>query len=521
MRKNPILGGCLTVFGVWFTWMRFLIPQGNLLGDGGDTKFNLYALEHVYLFVRGRESLWNESFYWPVKGVAAFSEIHLGSSFFYVIPRLLGLGQIDSMTFWLAAGVSLSALSAYCMALVLRVNWLPAMMAGLIYGSALPLTAQAGHAQLMHRWAAPWVILAALPLSTTKVGLQCRVMMAVLGLSLQFLCSPVLAIGTMLVAFFVAVFSYVLGLKMEAIDDKYWIRIRKWLFCGALISGLVAFYVALMYAHFKSNYGITRLPEEILDYSPSLQALILADHSNFWGLPSRQVPIMGGRHEMQMFLGAVSLSMLFYCIRCRGHLRKLVSVLLLSIVLVFVLVMRIDGSSFYVLLSHVPGFDSVRTPVRFWLICLFPIGIMCALGLNEVGDVFGIGRRFVRSLILVLLIFELSNVDILGISRDEFTKPTEKMVEVVKQELGKRKLTEIDAFLYVRTDASYNYSDLDAMIAARDLGVPTVNGYSGFAPFGNEVVKSCADAESLFSKIEKVYPKFDSSRILIVGETCS
>jgi hypothetical protein len=501
--------------------MRFLIPQGPLLGDGGDTKFNLYALEHVYLFVRGRESLWNESFYWPVKGVAAFSEIHLGSSFFYVIPRLLGLGQIDSMTFWLAAGVSLSALSAYCMALVLRVNWMPAMMAGLIYGSALPLTAQAGHAQLMHRWAAPWVILAALPLSTTKFGLQCRVMMAILGLSLQFLCSPVLAIGTMLVAFFVLVLSYALRLKMEAIDNTYWIQIRKWLFCGALISGLVALYVAVMYAHFKSNYGITRLPEEILDYSPSLQALILADHSHFWGLPSRQVPITGGRHEMQMFLGVVSVSMMFYSIRCRGHLKKLVSVLLLSIVLIFVLVMRIDGSSFYVLLSHVPGFDSVRTPVRFWLICLFPIGIMCALGLNEVGDVFGIGRRLVRSLILVLLVFELSNVDILGISRDEFTKPTQVMIEEVKQELEKRKSTEIDAFLYVRTDVSYNYSDLDAMITARDLGVPTVNGYSGFAPFGNEVVKSCADAESLFSKIEKVYPKFDSNRILIVGAACS
>ena len=95
------------------------------------------------------------------------------------------------------------------------------------------------------------------------------------------------------------------------------------------------------------------------------------------------------------------------------------------------------------------------------------------------------------------------------------------MIEVVKQELEKRKLTEIDAFLYVQTDDRYNYSDLDAMIAARDLGIPTVNGYSGFAPFGNEVVKSCRDAEFLFSKIEKVYSKFDSSRILIVGATCS
>ena len=520
MRKNPILGGCLTVFGVWFTWMRFLIPQGNLLGDGGDTKFNLYALEHVYLFVRGRESLWNENFYWPVKGVAAFSEIHLGSSFFYVIPRLLGLGQIDSMTFWLAAGVSLSALSAYCMALVLRVNWMPAMMAGLIYGSALPLTAQAGHAQLMHRWAAPWVILAALPLSSTKVGLQCRLLIAILGLSLQFLCSPVLAIGTMIIALFVAVLSYGLGLKIEAIDDNHWIRLRKWVFCGALISGLVALYVAIMYAYFKSDYGITRSAEEILDYSPSLQALVLADHSHFWGLPSRQIPISGGRHEMQMFLGVVSLSMLFYGIRCRGQSRKLVTVLLLSIVLVFVLMMRIDGSSFYILLSHIPGFDSVRTPVRFWLISLFPIGIICALGLNQVGDFFGNGKRLIRPFILVLLIIELSSVDILSISRDEFTKPTEKMVEDVKQELESKKANEIDAFLYVRTNASYNYSDLDAMIAARDLGIPTVNGYSGFAPFGGDVVRSCKDAESLFSKIEKVYPKFDSTRILIVGAVC-
>ena len=395
------------------------------------------------------------------------------------------------------------------------------MVAGLIYGSALPLTAQAGHAQLMHRWAAPWVILAALPLSSTKVGLQCRMLMVVLGLSLQFLCSPVLAIGTMLVSFFVAVLSYALGLKMEAIDEIYWIRLRKWLFCGALLSGLLAFYVAFMYAHFKSNFGITRLSEEILDYSPSLQALVLADHSHLWGIPSRQVPIAGGRHEMQMFLGIVSLSLLFFSTRSREYLQKLVTALLLSIVLMFVLMMRINGSSFYVLLAHIPGFDSVRTPVRFWLICLFPIGIMCALGLNEVRNIFGIGKRLVQPLVLALLIFELSSVDVLSISRDEFTKPTEIMVEEVKQELQKKHPTEFDAFLYVRTNPSYNYSDLDAMMAARDLGVTTVNGYSGFAPFGGEVVKSCEDAETLYSKIKRVYPKFDSTRILIVGAVCS
>jgi hypothetical protein len=59
------------------------------------------------------------------------------------------------------------------------------------------------------------------------------------------------------------------------------------------------------------------------------------------------------------------------------------------------------------------------------------------------------------------------------------------------------------------------------MMAARDLGVTTVNGYSGFAPFGGEVVKSCEDAETLYSKIKRVYPKFDSTRILIVGAVCS
>jgi hypothetical protein len=142
------------------------------------------------------------------------------------------------------------------------------------------------------------------------------------------------------------------------------------------------------------------------------------------------------------------------------------------------------------------------------------------LGLNEVGNIFRIRRRLVRPVILALLIFELSNVDILGISRDEFTNPTQVMIEEVKQEIEKSKLSKIDAFLYVRTDASYNYSDLDAMMAARDLGVNTVNGYSGFAPFGGEVVKTCEDAETLFSKIKRVYPNFESSRILFVGATC-
>ena len=47
-------------------WARVLPPFGQLPGDIGDTRFNMYALEHSYQWLIGNSSLWNMPMFWPL-----------------------------------------------------------------------------------------------------------------------------------------------------------------------------------------------------------------------------------------------------------------------------------------------------------------------------------------------------------------------------------------------------------------------------------------------------------------------
>ena len=103
MRSGRASAWIATMVAVLYVvWARVLPPFGQLPGDIGDTRFNMYALEHSYQWLIGNSSLWNMPMFWPLNVTSAFSEMHLGSVVFYSIPRLLGLEQYEAMQVWFA-----------------------------------------------------------------------------------------------------------------------------------------------------------------------------------------------------------------------------------------------------------------------------------------------------------------------------------------------------------------------------------------------------------------------------------
>ena len=62
--------------------------------------------------------------------------------------------------------------------------------------------------------------------------------------------------------------------------------------------------------------------------------------------------------------------------------------------------------------------------------------------------------------------------------------------------------------------------DLDAMFASLKIGIPTLNGYSGFLPFGRYRVTNCDDVSKLFAEILEIEPDTDLSRVALIGGEC-
>lgn len=57
---------------VYVVWARVLPPFGQLQGDIGDIRSNMYALEHSYQWIIGNSSLWNMQMFWLLNATSAF-----------------------------------------------------------------------------------------------------------------------------------------------------------------------------------------------------------------------------------------------------------------------------------------------------------------------------------------------------------------------------------------------------------------------------------------------------------------
>lgn len=506
---------------VYAVWARVLPPFGQLPGDIGDTRFNMYALEHSYQWLIGNSSLWNMQMFWPLTGTSAFSDMHLGSLIFYSVPRLLGLERYEAMQVWFASGLYLTLFSAYFAARWMRYSAAASALVAIVFTCALPITAQAGHAQLVHRWAAPWAIAAVIGLSRSVLMRRSHLFVFALSISLQFLLSPGTAIATIYVSIFIWAASVWLSTSVkdfrEVRTDK-----RQFLMTVSGIFVIAIFtYVALRYSQFKNVYGITREKLEVWEFSPTLNSLFLADHSHVWNRYSYRLVIDSGRSETQLFVGLALIAFLVIGISGVRSKKDVRLSLLIGSVLVFITTIRVGDSSVFIYLANTPGFDSVRTPGRFMLILLFPIGLVAASGFDAL---IASRHKLFQIMAIILFVFmvrEYSNIDLMRISKSELNAPTEQMVERVSERIDSANRDQFDAF-FVLDDAEHNrfMLDLDAISASQILHIPTLNGYSGFIPFGYENVTTCEDLNRMFVEIHKLKPEANLSRIAIIGGDC-
>jgi hypothetical protein len=509
----------------------FQLGQFRMLpGDVGDSRLCNYFLENIFLYFVGKSpSLINLSFFYPYPYVLGFSENLFGSFPVYLLGRLI-TGEADlAFQFWYLCSYLVNYAAAYYSLRKLDLRPISAMIGALIFAFALPISAQTSHVQLSYRFGVPLAIAALIMFIQTG---RWRELLATGGwFVLQFYCS--IYIGFFLLLMLVAItvmglLTTLYGSNLKVITQKYLDSWRGQTFREKTFFVLTyVFFIFLMalllfpYLKVGEIYGAKRQAAEIFSMLPQPGSYLLMDESYIWKSVSQMISDIPMRHEHQMFVGFIPLllaifGMFYGLIILRSQKFFIISGSLLILV---VLTLNLHGWSMWGYLVNLPLFSAIRAVTRIILVFLFPISYLAAL-------VFDRQFKYCRTIAciaILLLISEFSLIRVNSSSIIEWRQRVAVAMQQVPQPLDSRSIL----FFGQKGGAVNIIEEIDFMWASLNLGVPTLNGYSGLVPpgYGTNYGVNCdeiprrIDAYIQFMKPHGSIAVFEdlSSRIVPVG----
>jgi hypothetical protein len=473
-------------------------------GDIGDARFNAMVLEHYYRFVTGYNAgFWNPDFYYPFKGVLAFSENYLGSAAAYVLPRLVGLSREHAFDVWFVVGTLLNFASALYALRRLALSTTAAALGAFFFAFALPVPAQDGHAQLVYRFAAPLATLALWQMFERRRLVDfARLAFFTVW---QFYCSVYL--GVFLV-YLLAALTLALLIARRPFEWPQWRAnlaaeplSTKAAAGGVLLLSVVALaYLGGHYFAIARAYSLEdwRPLAVITPMLPRVGSYLIADYSPLLGWLARGISVPM-RWEHQMFIGFGAMVLILTAAaadwRRRAAVSGLTRPILFALVLLAVGTLWIGHLSLYYLIAWLPGIKAIRGVSRIIFIMLVPMSVLVALGADAVWRRFG---RNVRVAVPVLagLAALVAIEPLTVIKRTTPIAEWQARLDAVKARLPPTMRS--DSILLVRTSSPVTdeqiFAELDAMLVGQDLGYPVLNGYSAFVPPGYRL-RPCASAK--------------------------
>src|SRR5262245_51016390 len=115
----------------------FLSGFDLILGDYGDTRFNLAVLEHAYRFATGQDSWRAFNFFYPVPVALGYSDALFLLAAPYVVARLVGLSAFNALQATLIAATSIAFFATlFFLRGLLRLGWLPALTGAAVFAGS-------------------------------------------------------------------------------------------------------------------------------------------------------------------------------------------------------------------------------------------------------------------------------------------------------------------------------------------------------------------------------------------------
>jgi len=463
----------------------------NLPGDLGDTRFNLFILEHCFQYFTGSvDEFWNAGFMYPEAEVISLSDNLLGSAPIYALFRLLGYDIFTAFQGWAITLALLNYIAAFLLIQYLSKKTWFAGIAAFIFAFSIGLAAQMNHAQTFPRFAIPLVFLFLL---LWKDRLNWKwFFLAALSLTYTFYCGIYLGFTAFVPFAIIFIFTVIKNRK------KLYLSILKWRTAvgyglSVVLSSVFLFKLFAPYmrrAQSTTLHSYSQIKESIptpLSYisahpgtlvHDSIENLIGESQTGYWD-----------HWLFPGWFGIIGILMMFTVFFWRKKMKLTpffkpqTTLLLIAGAITFLVFLRIGDYSLYYFLQLLPGYGAMRSMTRIINIELLFFGIGTAMALSLATS------RIKRQRYLVfLIVLPLLYLDNYIAPTHTNTTPKKIMQERHKQLIEKMDHIPKGSVVAYEPDLEklnhpIDHYQLDAMLAAQAVGLKSINGYSARAAY--------------------------------------
>ena len=483
------------IFFVAFVFgpLRQLEFLSKMPGDIVDARLNNYFLENIFQYLSGHAaSLINLSFFYPYPYVSGFSDNLFGAAPIYILARLFSFTPEQSFQFWFIMGYGANFIAALCALRLFGQSREASALGALLFTFGLPASAQMGHAQLQYRFG---LALAIAYFHQFLVGLSWRSLVySAFWLFWQFLCSiylgffAALFMGSMVVFFGLCASLDRNGSLSPSIVVSKFIGSFVALKCASkiklLIVSLALFIVllALFYPYLKVTalYHFSRSWAEVSAMLPRMGSYLLADHALLWAGICEKIKGVPIRWEQQLFIGFVPIIIIFAALL---NMKKAFSPqapvfwVSASLAALVAITLDVNDESLWRLVFALPLFSAIRAVSRIILLFLFPVSLFVAVSVDFLIKIKTCSKKYLLTLISIPMLIEVSAVSATtSVKSDWLSRLNKQEVRLPKN------ISEHSILFFSQKSTSFESEELDAMLVAQRISLPTINGYSGALP---------------------------------------
>ncbi len=506
-KKNRL--GLFAFFSGLFLGLYFISFQvvgyslSHFPGDLGDGRLNLYFLEHAYKFFTGQvESLWDAPFIYPETNVLAFSDNLLGSAPLYALFRLFNIDTFTSYQLWFLVITILNYTASYFLLKQLFHNKYAAVLGAMIFTFSIALQSQMTHAQTFPRFAIPLVFLMLVKFkrnfnpSFFFLALLLLVYQIYCGIYLGFM----LAIAVIIFLIILVLFNFN-SLKKQLKKSKWGIKIA-----GSIIINLILL-VPLMLPYMERARS-TNLDHywQIFENIPTIKSHFFSQSGSLlWDFLSKTATNYPSWWNHQIFAGAIAticfllfVGIFFYEILFKKNYYKLknntIFYLAITAIITMLFYLRFGNFSAYIFIYFLPGFSAIRAIPRIINIELLFFAIATAY-------VFSTIMKKNNWLFFAVFLFFAGLLITDNYFYKEKSYRTEKSIAYKRINPLKNVMQNIPEGAVVsyepkKTEGKVIYYHLDAMLAAQQCNLKTINGYTATSPKGYSAFWRNINAES-------------------------
>lgn len=511
-----ILGAAFALF-YWYSLSPvFGTTFSEVPGDLGDARLNNYILEHGYKYLTGQApSYWNAGFFYPHPRVIAYADNLLGALAFYVPYRYLALDRETAFQAWIVTGYFLNFAAMAFVLLRAKVSpWAAALGAAVFAFSPLQ-TLHLNHAQLLYR--------APVPLAWHFFNrFLDRPRAAPLAAGLVFVIWQIyisLYIGYFLVLILAVCIVAALFEKSGFLSYLRSAPLRQRLGHAGLIAGAALTLLPVWREYSSPN--VQRNPlTEVLDLLPRPAGYLIGSRDR---LMER---ILGADLKVQsqfpwehaLFVGIIPwVAMLLFTSRVirrqtanSGNGKRIV----LSFWGVFALTLSVCGVSLYrFVVEAAPALTGIRGVTRVALILLLPFSLAVGYEFDALLRKVSKSAAGVWVAVAILLVWGTalwdSGVRCVTTGKAHAQERVDRIKKSIHSPNPAPVLSRDGPILaaYHTNSSEPDYAiQIDAMIAAQDLNLVTLNGHTRYAPPGFRLFAGCEELAAMLREYERIFP---------------